>query len=245
MSTLRSTGSHARLLRVFGAALALLALASLLLAARASSAAAPGDALERDVRGWKVLVAADLRADKDLCARSIELLDAKLLDVERAVPEPALTKLRAVPIWIAREDSVTPCMCYHPSIEWLKEHGRDPRKARAVEIANAPRFLEWSKHQRSMVLHELAHAYHHLVLGYEHAGLKEAYARAVESKAYDSVLHWDGVRRRSYALENVQEFFAEASEAWLGTNDMFPFVRAELSEHDPKLAELMRSIWGG
>ena len=29
------------------------------------------------------------------------------------------------------------------------------------------------------------------------------------------------------------EYFAEASEAYFGTNDFFPFVRIELRRHDP------------
>lgn len=38
------------------------------------------------------------------------------------------------------------------------------------------------------------------------------------------------------------EFFAEASAALFGTNDFFPFVRAELASHDPDA--LVRRLWG-
>lgn len=221
------------------------AMLSLFLASILSSSSTKPEHVEREIRGWKVLVNRDLIADEPLATRSLALLDAKLYDVERTVPAAALAKLRAVPIWIARDDPVTPCMCYHPSVEWLKEHGFDPRKARAVEIANAERFVEWSAHQPSMVLHELAHAYHDRELGFAHAGVAEAFARAKERKRYDCVLHWDGTRSRSYALENPQELFAEASEAWFGTNDMYPFVHAELAEHDPELARLLATLWGG
>ena len=30
----------------------------------------------------------------------------------------------------------------------------------------------------------------------------------------------------------------------MGVNDFFPFVRAELREHDPRMHALMESIWG-
>lgn len=46
------------------------------------------------------------------------------------------------------------------------------------------------------------------------------------------------------ALNNDQEYFAEASEAFFGTNDFHPFVRAELKEHDPALFELLGKLWG-
>ena len=38
--------------------------------------------------------------------------------------------------------------------------------------------------------------------------------------------------------------FAEGTEAFLYRNDFFPFVRAELARHDPKLHELLAKIWG-
>jgi hypothetical protein len=40
------------------------------------------------------------------------------------------------------------------------------------------------------------------------------------------------------------EYFAEATEAFFGTNDFYPFVRAELKRHDPAAYELMNELWG-
>ena len=40
------------------------------------------------------------------------------------------------------------------------------------------------------------------------------------------------------------EYFAEATEANFGANDFYPFVRAELREHDPEAYALTESIWG-
>ena len=199
---------------------------------------------ERELRGWNVRFERALDGT-ELGGAAWELLDHQLYAIERAVPAAALAKLRAVPIWLSKDDPVAPCMCYHPSAEWLSSNGHDPRKARGVEIANAERFLEWVRQQPSMVLHELAHAYHHQVLGYDHAGLRAAFERAGASGAYDSVLHWDGVKQRHYALNNDTEFFSELSEAWFGTNDFYPFVRAEVLASDPQSAALLRELWGG
>ena len=86
-------------------------------------------------------------------------------------------------------------MAYHPDPGWLREHGMNPEKARCVEVANARNFLNWTRDQPWMVLHELAHAYHHQFLdgGFENAEV----ARGVPPgdatrRRYESVLHIDG-----------------------------------------------------
>jgi dipeptidyl-peptidase-4 len=89
----------------------------------------------------------------------------------------------------------------------------------------------------------LAHAYHHRVVGHNHAELKDCFRRATESNSYDSVLHIRGEQRRHYALNNDQEYFAEATEAYFGTNDFYPFVRAELKQHDPEMFDLVGKLW--
>ena len=127
-------------------------------------------------------------------------------------------------------------MAYHPSPEWLTEHGMNPDKGRCVEIANARNFLTWTKQQPWMVLHRTAHAYHHQFLpdGYDNDAVATAYRNAMNAKRYDSVLHYDGKEVKAYATTNPMEFFAEASEAFFGTNDFYPFVHAELKRHDPE-----------
>ena len=53
----------------------------------------------------------------------------------------------------------------------------------------------------------------------------------------------DGSMRRAYAMNNHREYFAEITEAYFGTNDFYPFNRAELARHDPEGFELMERIW--
>lgn len=202
----------------------------------------------RDVRGWKVLVHRSLNDEhRELGARVIDVLDGQLLDIERMVPVAALAKLRLAPIWVEFKNRDVRCMCYHPSRDWLTANGFNPQKAQAVEIGHARNFLAWTKPQPSMVLHELAHAYHDRDLegGYGNVELKQAYQRMKESKSYESVLHYNGNRERAYALNNPQEYFAELTEAWFGANDFYPFVRPEVKEHDPEMAKLLEKLWGG
>lgn len=202
--------------------------------------------VERRVQGWLVLVHQQLALPENeaLARETLELLEDHLYRIRRVVPEPALGKLQAVPIWVELAHPRHPCMCYHISADWLREHGMNPEKAGAVELANCRNFLSWTHDQPWMVLHELAHAYHHQVLGLDHAGLQACYQRAVADGRYEAVLRINGRRERAYALNNVQEYFAEATEAFFGTNDFYPFVRAELKEHDPELYALLHEVWG-
>ena len=96
-----------------------------------------------------------------------------------------------------------------------------------------------------MVLHELAHGYHHQVLknGFENSEVLEAFQQARKSQRYDSVLRINGRKEKAYAMNNQQEYFAEQTEAFFGKNDFFPFDRAELREHDPKMHDLLRKLW--
>lgn len=229
-------------------------LALTLLAAAASAAEAPqktayepsSSYTQRDVQGWTVYVNHRLLEDKkELGERALELLRVKLYDVNRAVPAAALAKLHQIPIWLEFKDRGFRCACFHPSKNWLAENGYNPEKAGSVEIANAATFLQWTHEQPAMVLHELAHGYHHLFLGgYDNLEIATAYRRAVKGKSYESVLRWSGKMDRAYALNNPQEYFAELTEAYFDTNDFYPFVRAEVIRHDPEGAELLKKLWG-
>ena len=122
----------------------------------------------------------------------------------------------------------------------------NPEKQKCVELANARNFLEWTLEQPWMVLHELAHAYHHQFLnkGFNNRRVKAAYDRAMKSKIYQKVLRINGRDEKAYAATNPMEYFAEASEAFFGTNDFYPFVRSELKHHDPAAYDLLESLWG-
>jgi hypothetical protein len=212
-----------------------------------ASPAAPAGHRTLELEGFRVHV--DLRlleSQRELGASALLELENQLYRLRRVVPEGPLEKLRAVPIFLGVEDEHGrhPCACYHPSREWLVAHGYPAEKERSVDIANAANFVAWTREvQPWMVLHELAHAYHHQVLGHEHAELLQAYERARESKRYEAVLYARGDRQRHYALQNPQEYFAEGTEAYFGTNDFHPFVRAELREVDPELHALLEKIW--
>ena len=202
------------------------------------------DYTAREIEGWKVLVNNQLLSEHARLADDVlELLKHQLYQITRVVPDGPLKELRRIPIWTEYKAPRHPCMCYHPNRRWLIENDFNPEKERSVEIANAENFLKWTIDQPWMVMHELAHSYHHCVLGYDNAEVNEAYKKAVKGKRYESVLHINGWPRRAYALNNDQEYFAEATEAFFGTNDFYPFVRSELQHHDPNMYQLLKKLW--
>ena len=196
------------------------------------------------LEGWTVRVSARLADDADLAARTLALLRVKLFDANRALPPAALERLRRdVVVWVERDGERFPGMCYHPSRDWLRDNGFNPDKAGGIEVGNATNFLAWSREQPAMVIHELAHAWFDRLPRAQRRVVHEAYEAARSSGAYDRVLRASGRTERAYALNDVQEYFAELSEAHLGTNDFFPFVRAELARHDPRGHKAVRDAW--
>jgi hypothetical protein len=199
----------------------------------------------RHVEGWKILVNKNLLADEQqtLRDRTLRVLEDQLFQITRVVPASALAKLRKIRIWVELKEPHHPCMCYHPDANWLREHDMNPDKARCVEVANARNFNSWTLQQPWMVLHELAHGYHHQVLGFDNAEIQAGCDAVVGFRLYDSVLNVSGGRSRHYALTNAKEYFAEMTEAYFGTNDYYPFVRAELRHADPRMYALLEKLW--
>ena len=187
-----------------------------------------------------------LRRRPGLAEETLTLLRYQLYQVVRRLPRVAVGKLRKVRIWVEENEPNTPCMAYHPDVAWLREHGVNPDKQKCVELANARKFLDWTLEQPWMVLHELSHAYHHQFLrdGFDNPLVKAAYDRAMKSKIYAKVLRIGGREEKAYAASNPMEYFAEATEAFFGTNDFYPFVRAELRKHDPAAYDLLAKQWG-
>ena len=199
----------------------------------------------REIEGWQVLVnkgflvgtARPGRSDAR-AARLPALPDHRAWSRRRP-----LSKLKTIRIWVEENEPHHPCMTYHPDPKWLREHGMNPEKARCVELANARTFLDWTLEQPWMLLHELSHGYHHQFLegGFENTRIKAAYDHAMKTSLYDRVLRSSGEEEKAYAATNPMEYFAEASEAYFGTNDFFPFVRIELRRHDPTAFDTLES----
>jgi len=199
----------------------------------------------RKIEGWTITINRELlKKTSKTGAEARELLKTKLADIKRVMPAEHCVFLTSVPIWMEiSELGAAKCAVYHPSKGWLARHGHNPAKARSVEIANPELFINWTPGQPWMILHELAHAYHHQVVTYEYKPITNAYANAVATGLYQQVQHVSGKTLEAYALDNHKEYFSELTEAYFGRNDFFPFNRQELKEYDPVGYAAVEQAW--
>lgn len=202
----------------------------------------------RHVEGWTVRVDDRLLAppNEELGSRALRFLEYKLSDIKAVVAPGPLAKLQAVTIVLDLSHGNLRAMQYHPDADWLRENGYSTNLVKCVHIPEAadlptPRNIN---EQPWVVLHELAHAYHDQVLGFDGPRIRQAFERFKKSGHGDATLLFDGTRVRHYGLTDHKEFFAEMTEVYFGENDFFPFNRAELLTAEPEIFELMQAIWG-
>lgn len=203
--------------------------------------------IHREIEGWDVEIDPALLSEvnRDQGEEALKALANHLQRVRYIVPPDRLQQLQRLPIRIDWMHDLTN-MQYHPSRGWLVEHGYDPRLEKHVHIPRAQQLLDprqWAKHPYA-VLHELAHAYHDQILGFDDPEVVATFDQAKSAGIYQEVLLYTGERVNHYALSNHKEYFAESTEAYFGVNDFYPFVRAELRDHDPRMFGLMERIWG-
>lgn len=196
------------------------------------------------MHGFTVRVSAAAMAHPETTDPALVLLREELAEVIELTPVHTHKVLRSVVIWVEHNAPEHPCACYHPGRQWLIENGFNPDKEKGIEIANPKNFVEWTKRdQPLMVLHELAHAYHDLALGYDHALVASCFEKAKKSGKYDEVMHVSGKPRKHYALSNDREYFAELTESYFGKNDFEPFTREELKVFDPAGFAMIEELW--
>lgn len=209
----------------------------------------PAPAAEQ-ITGWTVHTNQQLLAEQGAATEhALAMLKAQLEEIVRVVPAPAVAELRKVPLWFSPEyPGIGPRAEYHPNAGWLRANQRNVAMTKGVEFTNVRIFDTEVKRMPVFVLHELAHAYHDRVLGFDHPEVLAAYHHAKEAKLYDAVerRRTDGrpnSRERAYAITDHKEYFAETTEAFFGTNDFFPFNREQLAQHDPGMFKLLERLW--
>jgi hypothetical protein len=215
----------------------------------AAAAEQPKSRTAREVEGWVVRVDDRLLEGKEaeLGARALRFLEAKLVEIKLVVPAARLAELQKVVIVLDLSCGRLGAMQYHPSAGWLRGNGYPVELAKCVHLPRAADVVTRRNvnEQPWVILHELAHAYHDQVLGFDEPRIAEAYKRFKESGRGEKVLLYDGRRVRHYGLTDRKEFFAEMTEAYFGSNDFYPFNRAELKEAEPEVYELLAEIWSG
>jgi hypothetical protein len=202
----------------------------------------------REIDGWTVRVDERLlrREHAGVGLRALRLLESRLVAISFVVPEKALVKLRGVVVQLDYAHGELVPMQYHPDAGWLRENGYSERLAKCVHIPSVADFLDLRgiHGQPWVVLHELAHAYHDQVLGFEDARVAAAWRKFRDGGKYRNVLTVSGQRGEHYGLTDEKEFFAEMTEAYFGSNDFYPFVAGELREAEAEIYGLLGELWG-
>ncbi len=201
----------------------------------------------RNIEGWTVYI-----NKKDLADHPQQMQDAldhfgwQLYQVRLNVPATAAAIMQEkMPLWFEYD---TIGIAYHHR-GWLIANGYKPPDVTTMAgFCRAKTFLNGALHQPWVVFHELCHGYDHRYLRREnrrgHPLLKTAYDNAAAAGKYNPVLCRYSKGTKAYGLNNPGEFFAENSEAFLGVNDFYPFVRAELKEYDPNTYTALQILWG-
>src|SRR5262245_38189245 len=238
--------------------LVLFFLSALAAASVAVGAEAPGGVPEgyerRYLQGFTVYV------NKQILARStdrfgrqpLSVLETELSDLRRILVRRIVSVLQEVPIWVEwdaviKESPGVVARYFPVSAQEMKKEGGDPRKAGTVEVLTLKRLGEL-RHpgtalQQIIILHEMAHAVQHRLLGRDNPELEATFKQATDRKLYDEVNDRFGRRGKAYARTNAAEYFAELSCAFLDSCNYFPFNNQQLQGYDPDGYKFVQRVW--
>jgi hypothetical protein len=239
----------------------------------------PPPGYERHViRGFVLWIGKDVISHNDdpkFRLKPLDVLDRELETIVEVMYDKAVDKLRTILIWVDWDKQIDGpnappggAVAFYLggnqfSARLQQEHGA---RLNAVNILS---MLELTlEHQpfgkgdpkkerleRCVILHEMAHAVHHRVIGYDNADdqlLKSIYQLAMGRGLYRQVKDAKGnvvkddkgAEMRPYASVNHHEYFAELSCAYLDHLWYYPFDWKDLKEYDRDGYAVMEKIWG-
>jgi len=202
------------------------------------------------INGFVVLADPQVVEPPEMLERSpLQVLEGELRTIGRIVHAQALAELRKLTIWAEWDEAQALgngrsgkalAVYYGGSQRGMLAAGKNPLKANNITILStrdlAREHQPGRDSQRCVLLHEMVHAVHHKILGFDNAKIVAAYQQALERGKLE---------RGSYAATNPAEFLAEMSCAYLDRLQYFPRDREELRKHDAATFQLMATIWSG
>jgi hypothetical protein len=204
----------------------------------------PSEMLHERLEGFDIYVdARDQAISPRECDEIKRMIKAKLVEINTMLNPKVLAEFRKFPVTI-RRGAARSSMAY----DWRTEENTVLRQGKwqGLMIRNWYEFLRTKREDQPLgLLHEMAHAYHHRVLGGDsHKGIQAAYKNAMDKRLYEKVKRRNSKDQKAYATTDAREYFCEITEAWFGYNDFYPFDEKDLLKHDPVGAKLMKDIWG-
>jgi hypothetical protein len=212
----------------------------------------------RKIQGFKVAISQKVleQPTDEFPVKPLDVLEGELKDLGRVLPAKWLAELHKVPVWVEWDEGederggrVIAQYLGGPFLAYALQGPNSALRGNTIEILTLRRLTEIKLRDRNaqkqiVLLHELIHAIHDKIIGFNNQAIRDAYRQAMDRKLYDKVLHVSGQMRRAYAATNEAEYFAEISCAYLDRCNYFPFTREDLKGHDPVGYKLMEQIWG-
>lgn len=231
--------------------LSVIVLIALPLAASAADPAPAGYTV-RTLRGFTVLIHESVinQHPDRWQRRPLDVLELEFDDLKRVLKPKIFELIRGVPVfvtWDAAPTNSGVVAVYRSVPDPSRLKGEAKAKANCIEILTLRRLGELrppgSHFQQIVTLHEMAHAVHHRLLGFDAPEVLAAFQQAVDRKLYDD--SWDRTNRRgrAYARTNANEYFAEVSCAYLDSCHFYPFTYSDLRSHDPAGFALAEAVW--
>jgi hypothetical protein len=206
------------------------------------------------IAGFQVMFSPALLRDEVSSVRVRQIMRDRLSDVTRLVPPTALQHLRHVRLWLNLDPSgfsgafyaSAPSNRHDERVRGYGEfHGA---MYQGAVFPNIVQMIERTDDLKAplVVLHELAHGYHHQVLGPANVEIKQTYEAAKAKGLYRNVSSRNrAIAPVGYAMSNEWEYFAVLSQTYFGKNDQAPFDADELKTYDPDGFRLMERAWNG
>ena len=194
----------------------------------------------KTLAGWQVYVNNTLLVGQHAKtgAAAMKRLTGAMVRLKTWIPAGPLAKLLKVKIWLELNSTKGPwggtsAYQYHPGLDWLIDMDFNPDKHKCVEFGNAASLANRSPDRSATVLlHELAHAYHDQILSFDNPEVLAAHKRAREEGKYPP--------RDWVVRANHKEFFAGVTTRYFGTKDQ----RDAVGKRDPILAKFLLKTWG-
>ncbi len=184
-----------------------------------------------EVEGFKVYIEDDYRNQlPDEADEAVWYLALELSEIRRLITKDGiLTELEKVNIFLERSYGIGKNM-YYKSLIWPGEHYL---RYQSIIINNPYSFIKSSKGNWSLILHEMAHAFHNRVLGFNNSQIRQAFANAMEKNLYENF----------YAATDYKEYFAELTNAIFNNGQYRPRNRNELQAYDSLGFVTLHEIW--
>lgn len=189
-------------------------------------------------------------ADKAVYDKAVARLEKTLDQLFSIFPPHSHEKLKTVTYYIMRgpksslggEEAVLR-YAGHNSTQHYSLH--DKRWNNAIIIYNVDNYLWLSDtYNKSVITHELSHAWHHLKWGYNHQAITNAWLNSRHSGLYQSVQNAQGkTLTPAYASTNHMEYFAELSAIYFIGGVYHPFNRPGLKTYDPVGYAMIQTHW--